>query len=199
MKSGVLPDPDRAQDLSQAQKALGTCHEMCPEFERVEREYQKEADQWEVYPNSNRIDPLLAVKIYRRPAAGREVALPEDIRPPKVLKKTLDYLLHHLLPRDAKNPLFSKVQPFLWNRTRAIRQDFIVQSQSEQITIECHERIARMHILYLHWKGGGGNGNREEGNENEGWSEQQELEQLRKSEYICPSDALLALIQIKAY
>lgn len=40
------------------------------------------------------------------------------------------------------------------------------------MTIECHERIARYHILCLHWKGGVGS---------EEWSEQQELEQLRKT------------------
>lgn len=60
----------------------------------------------------------------------------------------------------------------MWNRTRAIRQDFIVQSERGALTIECHERIARYHILCLHWKGGTGA---------EGWSEQQELEQLRKT------------------
>jgi len=169
-KSGILPDPDRAQDLSTAQSVTGTCFEMCPEFERIEREYQKEADQFEVYPNTFRIDPLLAVKIYRRPAAGREIALPEDIRPPIVLKKTLDYLFHRLLPSNPENPMFGKVQGFVWNRTRAIRQDFIVQGKGEEITIECHERIARMHIVYLHWKGGIGKGKGVGGNQNEGWS-----------------------------
>lgn len=60
----------------------------------------------------------------------------------------------------------------MWNRTRAIRQDFIVQGLRGALEIECHERIARYHILCLHWKGGAGA---------EGWSEQQELEQLRKT------------------
>lgn len=169
---------------------------MCPEFERVEREYQKEADQFEVYPNSNVVNPLLAVKIYRRPAAGREIALPEDIRPPIILKKTLDYLFHRLLPASPDNPMFGLVQGFLWNRTRAIRQDFIVQGQSEEITIECHERIARMHILYLHWKGGKACAKEDAGDGRE-WSEQQELEQLRKSEYFegeLQNDILLLLM-----
>lgn len=60
----------------------------------------------------------------------------------------------------------------MWNRTRAIRQDFIVQGLRGALEIECHERIARYHILCLHWKGGVGA---------EQWSEQQELEQLRKT------------------
>ena len=170
--SGVLPDPNKPTDLADAIKLIGTCQDMCPEFEREEREFQKELDRFEVYPGTSRVDPSIAVKIYRRPAAGRELPLPEDVRPPPVLKRTLDYLFHTLLPASPRDPLFTAVQPFLWNRTRAIRQDFIVQSESGPITIECHERIARYHILCLHWKGGPGA---------EGWSEQQELEQLRKT------------------
>lgn len=172
IKSGVLPDPDKPTDLALAVKLVGTCQDMCPEFEREEREFQKELDPLELYPGTDRVDPRIAVKIYRRPAAGRELPLPEDIRPPPVLKRTLDYLFHDLLPADPNNPRFTQVQGFLWNRTRAVRQDFIVQSEGGPIAIECHERIARYHILCLHWRGGPGA---------EGWSEQQELEQLRKT------------------
>lgn len=172
IKSGVLPDPDKPTDLALAVKLVGTCQDMCPEFEREEREFQKELDPLEVYPGTDRVDPRIAVKIYRRPAAGRELPLPEDVRPPPVLKRTLDYLFHDLLPADPNDPRFTAVQGFLWNRTRAVRQDFIVQSEGGAIAIECHERIARYHILCLHWRGGPGA---------EGWSEQQELEQLRKT------------------
>ncbi|SPO27643.1 related to SAC3 - leucine permease transcriptional regulator [Ustilago trichophora] len=172
IKSGVLPDPDKPTDLALAVKLVGTCQDMCPEFEREEREFQKELDPLELYPGTDRVDPRIAVKIYRRPAAGRELPLPEDVRPPPVLKRTLDYLFHDLLPADPNDPRFTAVQGFLWNRTRAVRQDFIVQSEGGSIAIECHERIARYHILCLHWRGGPGA---------EGWSEQQELEQLRKT------------------
>ncbi|KAJ1573899.1 hypothetical protein NDA12_000117 [Ustilago hordei] len=172
IKSGVLPDPDKPTDLALAVKLVGTCQDMCPEFEREEREFQKELDPLEVYPGTDRVDPRIAVKIYRRPAAGRELPLPEDVRPPPVLKRTLDYLFHDLLPADPNDSRFTSVQGFLWNRTRAVRQDFIVQSEGGAIAIECHERIARYHILCLHWRGGPGA---------EGWSEQQELEQLRKT------------------
>ncbi|SPO32577.1 related to SAC3 - leucine permease transcriptional regulator [Ustilago trichophora] len=172
IKSGVLPDPDKPTDLALAVKLVGTCQDMCPEFEREEREFQKELDPLELYPGTDRVDPRIAVKIYRRPAAGRELPLPEDVRPPPVLKRTLDYLFHDLLPADPNDSRFTAVQGFLWNRTRAVRQDFIVQSEGGPIAIECHERIARYHILCLHWRGGPGA---------EGWSEQQELEQLRKT------------------
>ncbi|WFD29996.1 actin cytoskeleton and mitosis protein [Malassezia sp. CBS 17886] len=169
---GVIPDPSRPGSLEDAKKLVGVCADMCPEYERLEREVQKELDRWEVFAGTTRANPAAAVKIYRRPAAGRELPLPEEVRPPPVLKATLDYLFHTLLPADPSSEQFAAVQPFLWNRTRAIRQDFIVQSDREALAIECHERIARYHILCLHWKGGVGA---------EAWSEQQELEQLRKS------------------
>ncbi|WFD22839.1 actin cytoskeleton and mitosis protein [Malassezia equina] len=170
--SGVLPDPSKPGLLEDATKLVGTCPDMCPEYERVEREVQKELDKLECFPGTTSADPAAAVKIYRRPAAGRELPLPEEVRPPPVLQQTLDYLVHTLLPADPRDPQFAVVQPFLWNRTRAIRQDFIVQSDRGAIAIACHERIARYHILCLHWKGGLGA---------DAWSEQQELEQLRKT------------------
>lgn len=170
--SGVLPDPSKPGLLEDALKLVGTCPDMCPEYERVEREVQKELDKLECFPGTTSADPAAAVKIYRRPAAGRELPLPEEVRPPLVLQQTLDYLVHSLLPADPRDPHFAVVQPFMWNRTRAIRQDFIVQSDRGAIAIACHERIARYHILCLHWKGGVGA---------DAWSEQQELEQLRKT------------------
>jgi SAC3/GANP family len=193
IKAGVLPDPSKAQELDLAQKFKGTCPDMCPEFEQVEREMQKELDLLETLEGSSgRVDPERAVKKYRRPAAGREVPLPEDVRPPAVLKSTLDYLFHSLLPESPFAPEFNQIQAFLWDRTRAIRQDFIVQSEGEDLTIECHERIARYHILTLHFRGGlanedgslGGQVKNADGTTSENsWSEQQELEQLRKSEW----------------
>jgi hypothetical protein len=50
------------------------------------------------------------------------------------------------------------VHNFLWDRTRAIRNDFSIQQLSKapdlRIAIECLERIARFHILSLHQIGG---------------------------------------------
>ncbi|CAO1628269.1 unnamed protein product [Sympodiomycopsis kandeliae] len=182
---GLLPDPDKPQDLSQATRFVGTCTDMCPEYERQEREFQGEGDELEVYTGTTKLDPSLAVKIYRRPAAGREVPLPDDVRPPIVLKKTLDYLFHNLMPSSPTSAQFANVQGFLWNRTRAVRQDFIVQGQGDLLTIECHERIARWHILSLHWRGGSVDSQGEQRNDwpkdRDPWSEQQELEQLAKT------------------
>lgn len=91
------------------------------------------------------------VKRYRRPAAGNEEQLPSDIRPPPVLKKTLDYLINEVVGGSV--PL-EKVHKFVWDRTRAIRNDFSIQQVTKTedlgLAISCFERIARFHILSLH-------------------------------------------------
>lgn len=165
---------------------------MCPEWEREEREYQNNVDLLErvrflvhsvsrdsflqpnlartneQYPGTTRIDPTRAVKAFHRPAAGNDQPLPSDVRPPHILKSTLDYLFHTLLPTA---PLHV-THPFLRDRTRAIRQDFTMQNERGVVAIECNERIARYHVLALGTL-----------REQSGFSESQELEQLRKGEY----------------
>lgn len=80
----------------------------------------------------------------------------------------MDYLFKNLL---AKESLFD-THGFIRDRTRSIRQDFTLQNERGPVAIECHERIARYHILCLHYfrdKEGTGS-----------YQEQQELEQVRK-------------------
>lgn len=91
------------------------------------------------------------VKRYRRPAAGYEEQLPSDIRPPLMLQKTLDYLMDEVVGGPE---MLANVHKFVWDRTRAIRNDFSIQQVTKvdelQIAISCFERIARFHILSLH-------------------------------------------------
>ncbi|SDA01438.1 BZ3500_MvSof-1268-A1-R1_Chr10-1g02666 [Microbotryum saponariae] len=165
IKNGLIPDPLKPMRLDQATDFLGTCQDMCPAWEREEREYQNNVDALERYPGTTRIDPARAVKAFHRPAAGNEQPLPSDVRPPRVLKKTLDYLFHHLLPTA---PLHV-THPFLRDRTRSIRQDLTMQNIRGEEAIECNERIARYHVLALGTL-----------REQSSFSESQELEQLRK-------------------
>ncbi|GAA97493.1 uncharacterized protein L969DRAFT_42828 [Mixia osmundae IAM 14324] len=166
IRSGLIPDPDKRHTLDEAITFVGTCMDMCPAFEREEREYQKNVDKLELTPGTNRIDASRAVKAFHRPAAGNEQPLPSDVRPPEVLKLTLDYLFETVLASD---PGLSETHPFIRDRTRSIRQDFTMQHERGPIAIECHERIARYHILCLHVL-----------RDRESFSESQELEQLRK-------------------
>ncbi|KAJ9107946.1 hypothetical protein QFC19_002689 [Naganishia cerealis] len=83
----------------------------------------------------------------------------KDVRTPATLKRTLDYLFYHVLttqPPDLSEPAsplsaLRYTHGFIRDRTRGIRQDFTYQ-RHVGITenIECHERIARFHILAIH-------------------------------------------------
>lgn len=114
------------------------------------------------------------VKRFRRSAAGYDEQLPSDIRPPVVLKKTLDYLLRDVV---GKNPL-AQVHKFVWDRTRGIRNDFSIQQVTKKedvkIAINCFERIARFHILSLHLLS-------HPDQDNGGFDQHQEREQLNNT------------------
>jgi len=91
------------------------------------------------------------VKKFRRAAAGIDEQLPSDLRPPSSLRRTCDYLFDELVGNAES---LGNVHHFVWDRTRAIRNDFSIQqitkSADVEIAIECYERIARFHILSLH-------------------------------------------------
>jgi hypothetical protein len=53
MEAGLIDDPDKPRSLSEAIRFVGTCAEMCPEFEMHQREYQNNVEKWEiVFPES---------------------------------------------------------------------------------------------------------------------------------------------------
>jgi hypothetical protein len=168
IKQGLIDDPNHPKALEEAKLFLGTCTDMCPRFEREQREYQNNVERWELDPATGRIDARRAVKAFHRPAAGNEQALPSDVRPPHVLISTLDYLFDDIM--CGGYPL-EVTHGFIRDRTRSIRQDFTLQNNRGSEAILCHERIARFHILSLHLM-----------RNVTGFSEQQETEQLRKSE-----------------
>ena len=115
------------------------------------------------------------VKRFARSAAGQEEQLPSDLRPPPVLKKTLEYLMGNVA-LSVDN--LGSVHHFIWDRTRAIRNDFSIQQVSKpediQLAMECYEIIARFHILSLHQLA-------QEKKPYEEYDAQQEREQLDKT------------------
>lgn len=130
---------------------------MCSEFERVERVVQndvwpEEKDQNHSAYSLTSAPPIESrmIKKFRRAAAGLEEQLPSDLRPPSVLKRTCDYLFHEVVG----NATLEKVHHFVWDRTRAIRNDFSIQQLTKpedlRLAIDCYERIARFHILSIH-------------------------------------------------
>jgi len=144
----------------------GTCERMCSIFEMKERELRNNLDRHELGPDGQ-LDPRRAVKAYKRPDASAEAPLPSDLRPGPVLKMTLDYLFNEIVAND---PTLADSNGFVWDRTRSIRQDFSQQGICDPNAVECHERIARYHILALHQL-----------SRNPNYSAQQEREQLGKT------------------
>ncbi|RPD53579.1 hypothetical protein L227DRAFT_581247 [Lentinus tigrinus ALCF2SS1-6] len=145
---GKMDDPLVPKRLDEAITMVGTCMDMCPRFERYRRERENNLDRWEVIPGTKRVDHKRAVKIYERAAGDK--TLPSDLRPPPVLKKTLDYLFHELIVKEG----FSQTYNFVRDRSRAVRNDFTMQHETGPLAIECHDRCARFHILALHLERG---------------------------------------------
>ncbi|KAI8617340.1 SAC3/GANP/Nin1/mts3/eIF-3 p25 family-domain-containing protein [Chytriomyces sp. MP71] len=145
---------------------VGECEDMCPEFERHEREFQNTLHPYEKLDGVDGVDHKRAVKRYRRSASDGFAVLPCDIRPPRVLIKTLDYLFHEIIPTKG----LEDSHDFVRDRTRGIRNDFTLQNYREYEAVECHERIARYHIICA-----------SKLMDTENFSLQQEQEQMRKT------------------
>lgn len=186
IKAGLIDDPDVRKKLSDAIDFRGICQDMCPEGEKVSRiveydvklaEKTTSPDGLEMWPNPDRM-----IKSFKRSAAGTDSPLPTEVRSPAALRRTVDYLIDDLLRSDENLP---NQHNFLWDRTRAIRKDFIFQNamSAEERTdqIYCLENIARFHAVALHLLS-------QENFAAEDFSEQQEREQLGKT--------LLSLMQV---
>ena len=91
------------------------------------------------------------VKRFARSAAGTDQQTSYDLRPPDVLLRTTNYLFNDIL---ADEDSLAKCNGFIWDRTRAIRNDFSIQQVKKivdvRVAVECFEKIARYHILSLH-------------------------------------------------
>ena len=145
---------------------------MCPEFERVERIVQNMVDKTEkvgyntltASPEKLRENQIAdeetsrdipseerMIKRFRRSAAGYDEQLPSDIRTPRTLHMTLNYLLDNVVGGEER---LATIHKFVWDRTRGIRNDFSIQQVTKEedvrIAVDCFERIARFHILSLH-------------------------------------------------
>ena len=93
-------------------------------------------------------------------------------------QQTCQYLFDTLLSEP--NQTLKSAYVFIWDRTRAIRNDFSIQQLSKisdvRVAIECLEWIARFHILTLHQIGG-----RPRDGDMDRYDYYQDLEQLDKT------------------
>ncbi|KZL71311.1 80 kD MCM3-associated protein (GANP/Nin1/mts3/eIF-3 p25 family protein) [Colletotrichum tofieldiae] len=175
MRAGLIDDPDKPKRLEDAIDFKGICDAMCPDFEKITRITEFDVQSAEKDPRTTFAITSKMVKKLARSAAGQEAPLPMDVRSTAALRKTLDYLINDLLQTDENLP---SLHGFLWDRTRAIRRDFIFHStmspEEMRDQVYCLETIARFHVTSLHLLS-------QEGFAPEDFSEQQEIEQLGKS------------------
>lgn len=185
IKAGLIDDPDVPKKLTDAIDFRGICEDMCPQGEKVSRIVEYDVKQPERFRNTGTkcdgwANPDAMVKSFKRSAAGIDSPLPTEVRSPAALRRTVDYLIDELLQRDENLPF---MHGFLWDRTRAIRKDFIFQNamtpEERLDQIYCFENIARFHAVSLHLLSKDGQAD---------FSEQQEREQLGKT--------LLSLMQV---
>eukprot|EP01104_Vermistella_antarctica_P012024 TRINITY_DN3412_c2_g4_i3.p1 TRINITY_DN3412_c2_g4~~TRINITY_DN3412_c2_g4_i3.p1 ORF type:complete len:1022 (+),score=184.48 TRINITY_DN3412_c2_g4_i3:2467-5532(+) len=151
-----------AVDLSAAQEFRGTCQDMCPEKERLERELFQDLNYFEMVKGTEpgklpvgqhpKVDHNRAVKKFARPSvaldATHDYQLPDDVRPPDVLKQTMTYLMSVIL--DSNEIEWYEAHNFVRDRTRAVRQDLTLQHISSLEGVEIVEICARFHILSEH-------------------------------------------------
>lgn len=162
---GLVDAENISKDLTDAIAFQGSCLEMCPIFERVRRQLENNVKALEKDPHTNKISPTKAIKAFSRPAAGQAPPLPSEVRPPHILKQTLDHMVDEIVPQ------LPEAHSFIWDRTRSIRQDFTYQNFFGPEAIDCNERIVRIHLISLHIMAGA----------DVEYSQQQELEQFNKA------------------
>ncbi|KAL3183416.1 hypothetical protein MRX96_000374 [Rhipicephalus microplus] len=135
---------EKQSDLATARATRGACPDMCPEKERYSRTDKKCLSSFEMLPGSDGVmDHTRMVKEYSRSSADQEEPLAHELRPPHVLRHTMDYLLVHLM--DSPQPV-GEWYDFIWNRTRAIRKDITQQHLCDQACVALVEQCARFHI-----------------------------------------------------
>ncbi|XP_050232031.1 SAC3 family protein C isoform X3 [Mercurialis annua] len=136
---------------------MGTCPNMCPEGERSQRERLRDLAVFErLHGNPGRTSPSLAVKKFCRTISSKHVQA-SDVRPLPVLEETLSYLLNLV---DSTGHPFEVVHDFIFDRTRSIRQDLVMQSIVNDIAVNMYEKMVRFHVESHHkLKHGGSNEN----------------------------------------
>ncbi|CAH0474167.1 unnamed protein product [Peronospora belbahrii] len=99
---------------------------------------------------------LVAIKKYRRAAAGRDVWNASEFRPPHVLLRTLKHLFTTVLswPQSGFNcrkcaqlDEFLAVYHFVNDRVRSIRQDFTVQRIEDVSLVTALQQITRFYLV----------------------------------------------------
>jgi len=150
---------------------VGVCTDMCPRGGEVGWEQRslevRGLHRFEL-PDPRRPDLAishLAIKPFRRSAADKKLDIPEEVRTPEALQRTLRYCEDQIYDADqSPDPRFDGLAPttqdtyiFLMDRTRMIRKDFILQNfrggsgnRHDPLAIDVFERLTRYYIMMGH-------------------------------------------------
>lgn len=164
-----MPPPDVLEkaELSSATSLDGLCVDMCSP---AERELHIRIDELSVFekcfPDRPGSERDMIIKRFQRSSADHKLDIPDEIRPPGVLRRTQLYIEKHImdLEQDGDDPRFNpprtpeliELYNFCWDRFRMIRKDFVLQNyrgaggRVHPIALDVHERIARYHVLSEH-------------------------------------------------
>ncbi|XP_067639741.1 protein xmas [Eurosta solidaginis] len=141
----------RQTDIKKVESTKGICPDMCPEKERLMREFQRQVSTFEMCNddegNISSISHQRAIKEYSRSSADQEVPLAHELRPESVLQMTMLYLMHRIM--DLCNDPQTSIADwfhFVWDRTRSIRKDITQQELCSLATVQLVEQCARFHI-----------------------------------------------------
>lgn len=141
----VRKEVTRTSDIEKATYLSATCPDMCPEKERHMRDVQNDLSSYEM--SNGVIDHRLVVKKFSRSSADKDEPLPYELRPGPVLLKTMDFLVCNIIERGEDEGVETDVwYNYLWNRTRAIRNDLMQQQLTDGIAVAIIERCMRFHI-----------------------------------------------------
>lgn len=154
-KYRVLDARDKLMRLSQRRGPVdsnglqGYCPDMCPEKERVLREFQRQVAVYELQPNTDEqlICHELALKQYSRSSADQETPLPHELRNEVALHMTMSYLMHEIMDIcEQEEAHLGDWFHFVWDRTRSIRKEITQQELCSLGAVKLVEQCARFHI-----------------------------------------------------
>lgn len=152
------------------------CTEMCHSQELLKRIESYRIDDFELISNifgkentfsatpttpfgdsgqqkKTRSESALAIKIYYRSSADKDMSVPETVRPPFILFATIEYMLSRVADCEFGDVMTK--YSFIANRLRSIRQDFAVlfsknaNFRSLKRTIQSFELMVLTYLVFL--------------------------------------------------
>lgn len=157
-KYRVLDARDKLMRLNQRRGGVATdskglqghCPDMCPEKERVLREFQRQVAVYEQQPDTDNEQVIcheLALKQYSRSSADQETPLPHELRNEAALHMTMSYLMHEIMDIcEQEEAHLGDWFHFVWDRTRSIRKEITQQELCSLGAVKLVEQCARFHI-----------------------------------------------------